>query len=437
MSAIWAVAWALAATCEPGGGLRFDLDGIAVLAQGDRLTLPEDLGPEPVFVPVPWFDGVDAEGKPLSVVREGEQWILRRGDERTSVPVPWLLKSVTSVSVSWVAPERLWFATAEWLVSLELSGAKVALQHLGRVERPLVVLTTLAAPLVTVGTDVWRCERADRCVRERRSRAPILDAVRNGRQVLAAVGGPEAGLWRLSLTSPYPTQRLTRGTVKRLCGTADASWALLDRDGQWRLVLASPEQAATSEWDEDEVLAWAFAETPFPSRESFLALLMRAQHRPVAWSQPFVTRALKDPSPQIRTAAARVVAQHLELEQVAALWLLSHDAEPEVRNATLQALMLHCEQAHRPVCLQAAPWFLADTDVDTAWTARDWLLELAPAQALRGASVVFRRAAVAKLAAALETAQDSLAKAGLRLLAQDSDTEVRESATLVLDHLGP
>jgi len=164
---------------------------------------------------------------------------------------------------------------------------------------------------------------------------------------------------------------------------------------------------------------------------SMISLLLLVAPRETAASMA------RDKSPEVRAAAAPLLADSDTSVALAELWLLSRDADTDVRLAALDAVRRHCASERRLRCRQLFVWFLADADPEVSFGARDLLLDVDPDLALAGAPFAYRRDAVATLVSRAERHGFAAYLRGLELLTEDTDALVRESARQALDAVTP
>lgn len=133
-----------------------------------------------------------------------------------------------------------------------------------------------------------------------------------------------------------------------------------------------------------------------------------------------------------RIAMAQQLARATDAHSVVDLWLLATDANKKVQAAALVAVTQRCPKESRTVCVGMLRYFLANMGSDSSWEARDRLLKIDPAEALRDAEQDYKLELVASLTDILGRPDAKHAAPTLRLLAMDPDPDVQEAASLAL-----
>jgi len=233
----------------------------------------------------------------------------------------------------------------------------------------------------------------------------------------------------------YIAQLRVQGRVESSCelGPREAAAVISDRDGvrvwRWRAVAGNLDGVT---------LPALFAQTlsgAMPDAVTARAVVHLAVQE--SWSErPAVLRAaMRHVDPAVRGAAARLATDRLDAAAVAALWLLAHDVDPEVRGQALKETARACRHHNVTPCAQAVWPFAADADDDVAFAARDLLLALSPALALRAAPQRYKLDLLAQLAERFERTRSDLLGRALFALTQDSDPAVAEPARSILNTL--
>ena len=146
-----------------------------------------------------------------------------------------------------------------------------------------------------------------------------------------------------------------------------------------------------------------------------------------------VRAAEEDPAAvAARIAQAATLAKATDARSVVDLWLLATDGNKQVQAAALAAVSQRCPKESRTVCVGMLRFFLANTGSDSSWEARDKLLKIDPAEALRDAEQDYKLELVASLTDILGRPDAKHAARTLRLLAANPDPDVQEAASLAL-----
>ena len=118
---------------------------------------------------------------------------------------------------------------------------------------------------------------------------------------------------------------------------------------------------------------------------------------------------------------------------VAALWVLSRDADPVVRRAALAAAQARCAAEPPQLCARLLGLFVGDTDDEVAFTSRDALLDIDVGAALASAPRAYKFDLLQRMSGVgVQPAASSLAI--LRHLSGDDDPDLQDFAAWLLEH---
>ena len=135
-----------------------------------------------------------------------------------------------------------------------------------------------------------------------------------------------------------------------------------------------------------------------------------------------VRRALAD---ELRDSAAPFVG--------AAFWVLSQDADLQVRQMGLEAVRRRCLQEPVAVCTALLRLYVGDLDEAIAYRARDCWLQLAPHEALADGPLAWRTEVLNRISPQT-LGQSALNQLIVRRLSQDDDAQLQDHAAWLLEH---
>lgn len=149
-------------------------------------------------------------------------------------------------------------------------------------------------------------------------------------------------------------------------------------------------------------------------------------------SQNDALQAVLAQSTAQRQATATALGQDSSTDGIRILWLLAHDSELEVRMAALSSALERCPKEQAGTCLGLLGFFNESRVSPGASAARDVLLHddrCAQAETLTSSKLEL----IARLTAWLDRPRAPLGcRRALRLMAEDEDIEVSQTASAVL-----
>lgn len=364
----------------------------------------------------------------------GGAWSLSVGAAQTTLAPPAQLRNAAGLRILGGGPSRVWLAGVGVLGMVEIGTGRIeaARLHPRRVQ-PLAIAVGHSAE-IAVGRDLFNCDTPSSCETLANLAGPVTAVVANDLGVLLAVGGADGGLFRAQPGRLDEVVRLAAGTVDVLCEeqeTGDA-WALLRQGEGVRVAAISMRTSALELLSPNEVLVRGVTDPAEPDLEATDRVLALAAEQEWPELERLALRLRNDARPIVRRSSASALAGLRSASAFAALWLLGHDADPDVRLDALYASIRRCQEDASLTCTQVLGHFLADTATDVAWTARDAMLEENPRAALQKAPSAYKLDAVAGLVARLQRDGAVSARRALELLAADHDPKVRDAARMAL-----
>ncbi len=283
--------------------------------------------------------------------------------------------------------------------------------------------------LTAQGKDLKRCDPAGRCSRVQSLPYEMNAAVPSGAGMLLAIGGTSPGLYRAELGRLGAPSLVVGGEVLSLCPASDQlAWAVLARDGAW--LIARVDATSVQLLPATELVAAALLETPSLGpddvRRAVDVLVADGYRRPAE-----AARLEAEPVRELRAQAPRLWLLDPDARGTARLWLLGHDADPEVRQGALEAVSERCPALPEPTCVALLTVFIDDASLEVSWTARDALLWRRPERALAGAPSNYKLDAISQLAARMQRLGEPAVREALQLLVADEDPAVRRAARVV------
>jgi hypothetical protein len=297
---------------------------------------------------------------------------------------------------------------------------------------PLPITIGHSADIVA-GRDALTCETPDTCVKLARLAGPVAAVVADDSGALLAVSGGKGGLYRAAPGRIDEATRLVAGTVEVLCEEgAGNAWALVRDGNEARVVAAATATPALRLLEPREVLVQGVVEPEAPDVEVAQRVLALAAENEWPELERLALALSDDARPAVRRSAAAVLGGVRSTRATAALWLLGHDPDPDVRLDALYASIRRCNEDPSLTCTQVLGSFLSDRATDVSWTARDVMLEEDPRTALHRAPSAYKLDAIAGLVARLQRDGALSARRALELLAADQDPKVRNAARMAL-----
>jgi hypothetical protein len=368
------------------------------------------------------------------------------------VPVPYNARGRTDLVRLGDNRAAVWFAAPGLIAGADLQALGGSFAHrVGGWRDPVVPIHLDDEALTAfVGPRLVRCTAAG-CVEKGRTTAPPIAVVGGAPRWLVAVPGKTGGVYRLGPTTaaaPASLELLVAGSAEPMCGGGDDAWAVVTRGAEARLVAVSVLSGAARVFGIDEALLVAARAGALPDGAALAALAERALQLGGPLLADLAKAAATDPRPPVRAVAARLYGWVDGGRAVAALWLLGHDPEKDVRAASLAAVTARCRprgrSMQRPVafgspqgCTAMLMSFTDDADIDIAWDARDALLEHDVSLALEDATTPYKLDVLPRLMLRADRDTGALVGQALKLLLADDDAEVRALAGAVVDHATP
>jgi hypothetical protein len=423
------------ATCDPvTGAMWVTLGEMTVVAAHEGLAARTD---DPVVVEqgddTGWVVmGETGAGTPYRLTL-GETWRLLYGTDESTIEPPRLLRNAGDLRVLGRGVDRIWIGAAGLLGSVEVSTGRVEVARLAwRRALPSLVMAGDSA-LIVAGRDLLACPSPSACARVARLPGPATRVVAGDSGVLLALSGAERGLYRAVPGRLDEATCLAEGTVETVCTDGSGhAWALLRRGRDVRVVAAATSTPALRAFAPTELLVEGVLDPEEPEAEAATRVLAVAVKEDWPELQRLALALYDDRRPTVRRAAAAALGSLRSARATAALWLLGHDADRDVRLDALYASVRRCGEDPRLTCAQMLGTFLSDSAPAVAWSARDAMLEEDPHAALRRAPTAYKLDAIAGLVSRLQRNGTLAARRALELLAADRDPKVRSAARIAL-----
>ncbi len=362
----------------------------------------------------------------------GETWVLRSAAGEKTLTVPKIARQPGRVRLLGTTPKYVWFAAPDLLGRIDVETGEVNATRLRRRGLTPLPIQIGDEAVVALGAEVLRCEAPGRCSLDARLPGAVDSVVAGPSGWLYAVSGRERGLYRAPHGSPAEATMLLGGHVRALCDQGEGeAWALLTRGDATRFVAVSTETPAIRPFTPAEALTRAVLDGRADAGAVRHVLKLAAEERWPAL-EDLALKSLNADDPTVRRAAAESLPGLRGARGIAALWLLGHDDDPDVRFEALLAGVARCRADATVECRHVLGPFITDRDPEIGWTARDILLDFDPQNALRGAPSSYKLEAIAGLVSLLQRGRIGKARRALELLVADTDPEVRNAANVAL-----
>ncbi len=404
------------------------LDGVALTLTSERFTLGGLGGPAAEQAPT--ITAAGRVGEQPFELRIDSAWLLRRGNEETRLePAAWVRRAA-KLRVLGVHEGQVWLGGVDVLARLDVPSGEVSAERLGRPHAPFA-LSVSEQVLIAAGGDLLACGTAAPCSRMGRLRGVMSAVVQGPGGWIYALAG--VGLFRAPTEAPAAVQALVRGDVLALCEVGDGdAVAMVRRGNDLRVVVASTHTPAVRLFDARETVTRALIEAEQPDPSVVEELTGRATLERWPTRADLAFHLMRDGRPLVRRLAAKALASVEGVAAAAALWLLGHDPDPEVRLDALYATHERCTHDKVVPCQRALGHFFDDSEQEVAYLARDLMITYDPRAAITLAPPEYKLEVIPTLVACVQRDGMRAAAEALRLLALDQDPRVREAATVAV-----